>query len=481
MRILKTLLLAGGGALALSACVAGPNYSLPATPASAAGTFIGSASTAVTSEPVQGDWWRLYQDPVLDRLVAEALTANTDLRVALANIERARALLRETRSERLPQTSIDAGANYSRTPVDQRAPGAPAEDSNFDAGLSVSYELDLAGRVRRSIEASRADADEAQAAGDAVRVAVVAETARAYADASSAAERIAVAERTLELLDRTVSLADKRFSAGRTSRLDVARVAALRAQQLATIPPLRAERDAALFRLAFLTGRAPADLPPEVGQRAATLRLTRPLPVGDGRALLSRRPDVRQAERHLAAETARIGVATADLYPRITLGGSAGSTSNSIGDILGGGPLRWLAGSLISWAFPNLEGPRARVAQAQASAKGALASFDGTVLKALQETETGLSAYAHRLERQRALRQAVDQARIAARITRAQLREGTVDSLAVLDAERTLAGAEADLALADAQVTEAQIDLFRALGGGWQGSPLQAQLPPSST
>lgn len=468
MQMIKTFLLAGTGALTLSACVAGPNYEKPAASPSAEGAFIGSASPAVTSAPVQGDWWRLYQDPVLDRLVGEALTANTDLRVALANVERARAMLRETRAQRLPSTSVDAGANYSRTPAQQRAPGMAQENWSFDAGLSLSYELDLAGRVRRSIEAARADADETQAAADAVRVAVVAETARAYADASSAAERIAVAERTLSLLDQTVTLSEKRFQAGRTSRLDVAQVSALRGQQLATIPPLRAQRDAALFRLAFLTGRAPADLPPEVGQRAATLRLTHPLPVGDGRALLSRRPDVRQAERRLAAETARIGVATAELYPKITLGGSVGSTGPSIGDMFGGGPFRWLAGSLISWAFPNMEAPRARIAQAQASTKGALAGFDGTVLKALQETETALSAYAQTLNRQQALRGASEQARIAARITRAQLREGRVDSLTVLDSERTLAGTEADLAQADAQVAEAQIDLFRSLGGGWQ-------------
>ena len=480
MQTFRTALVLGVGALALSACVAGPNYAKPGTPPSADREFIGSSSPAVVARPVPGDWWRLYQDPVLDRLVGEALAANADLRVALANYERARALLRETRADRLPQTSIGAGANYGRTPTGQRAPGAPAEDWSFDAGLSVSYELDLAGRVRRSIEAARADADEAQAATDAVRVAIVAETARAYADASSAAERITVAERTLGLLDKTSELAEKRFQAGRTSRLDVARVLTLRNQQLATIPPLRAQRDAALFRLAFLTGRAPADLPPEVGQRAATLRLQRPLPVGDGRALLSRRPDVRQAERKLAAETARIGVATAELYPQITLGGSTGSTGNAIGDMFGGGPFRWLAGSLVKWAFPNMDGSRARVAQAQASTKAALAGFDGTVLRALQETETALSAYARGLDRQQALKAASEQARAAARITRAQLREGRVDSLAVLDAERTLAGAEADLAQADAQVAEAQIDLFRALGGGWQQDANAAQAPPRS-
>lgn len=468
MHSLRSILLLTAGSLSLAACAAGPDYARPKVSPAAEQAFLGTASPAVLSQAPQGDWWRLYQDPVLDSLVADALHANTDLRVALANVERARALLRESRSGALPQTSVDAGAAYGRDPASQRPVDAKREDWGFDAGLSVAYEIDLAGRVHRSIEASRADADAAQAAADAVRVAVVAETARAYADASSAAERIGVAVRTLDLLEQTVTLTQKRFEAGRTDRLDVSRALALQHQQEATIPLLQAQRDGALFRLAFLTGRAPADLPPEVGQRTATLRLDQPIPVGDGRTLLARRPDVREAERKLAAETARIGVATAELYPSISLGGSVGSTGNSLGDMFGAGPLRWLLGPLISWTFPNMEGGRAKVAQAEASTKAALASFDGTVLQALQETETALSAYSHSLERQGRLAAAAEQARVAARITRAQLREGRADFLVVLDAERTLAGAEADLAEADAQVTTAQIVLFRALGGGWQ-------------
>ena len=468
MHSLRSTLLLAAGSLTLAACAAGPDYARPQVTPAAEQAFIGAKSPAVLSEAPQGDWWRLYQDPVLDSLVADALSANTDLRVALANVERARAMVRESRSEALPQTTIDAGTTYRRLPAIQRPPGIEQEDWNIDGGFSMNYEIDLAGRVRRTIEASRADADAAQAAADAMRVAVVAETTRAYADASSAGERIAVAERTLALLEQTSTLTAKRFEAGRTSRLDASRALALQHQQHATIPPLRAQRDAALFRLAFLTGRVPADLPPAVGQRAATLRLEHPVPVGDGRALLARRPDVREAERKLAAETARVGVATAELYPRISLGGSVGSTGNSFGDLFGGGPLRWLLGPLISWNFPNMEGGRARVAQAEASTKAALATFDGTVLQALQETETALSAYSHALERQHRLGDATEQARVAARISRAQLREGRADFLAVLDAERTLAGAEADLAQADAEVTTTQIAVFRALGGGWQ-------------
>ncbi|MBO9377500.1 efflux transporter outer membrane subunit [Sphingomonas histidinilytica] len=464
--MLRKLLLAGSALLTVAA--AGPNYVRPADPAGADGPFIKAPAAPVTQAEPDQAWWRLYQDPVLDRLIADAFAANTDLRIAVANLDKARALLRESRAGRLPQTDVSAGANYGRLPATKRPAGAQREDWSFDAGLSVSYEVDLFGRVGRSIEAARGDAQAAEAARDAVKVAIAAETARAYADASSAVERLAVAERTLGLLDQVVDLTAKRFEAGRTSKLDLSRASALREQQRATLSPLRAQRDAALFRLATLTGRTPAELPPEVGARTLTLRLDRPIPVGDGRGLLARRPDIREAERRLAAETARIGIATADLYPRISLGGSVGSTGPSLGDMFGGGPLRWLLGPLLSWNFPNQEVGRAKIAQAKASTRAALAGFDGTVLRALEETETALSAYGHELERREALREAAAQAQTAATISRAQLREGRVDFLTVLDAERTSASADADLAESDARVTNAQVDLFRALGGGWQ-------------
>lgn len=454
--------------LALAACAVGPDYVASQPKPAAAGAFVAATSLAFTAAEPVGEWWRLYQDSILDRLIADALTHNTDLRVATANLSRARALLRESRAGRLPQTEMGAGANYARLPASQIAPGADRTDPSFDVGLDISYELDLFSRVGRSIEAARGDADAAAAARDAVRVVVVADTARAYADAAAAAERLQVAERSVTLIEQTLNVTTKRFEAGRGTRLDVARVASLGAQQRATLPPLRAERDGALFRLAVLTGRAPAELPPAAGARQTILRLDQAIPVGDGRALIARRPDVREAERRLAAETARVGVATADLYPRISFGGSVGATGPSLGDLFAGGPFRWLLGSLINWSFPNQEANRARVEQSKASAAAALAQFDGTVLRALEETETALSAYAHELDRRIALNTARDQAATAARLARLQLREGKIDSLAVLDAERSLAQAEADLALSDERIASDQIDLFRALGGGWQ-------------
>lgn len=468
MTILKTVLL-GASLLALAACTVGPDFVASAPPPAAAGPFVAAASPAFNTGQPAGDWWRLYDDPVLDTLVADALAHNTDLRVATANLARARAVLGESRSARLPQTRASASGNYGRASEGAVPSGADRLGESYDVGLEVSYEVDLFGRVRRSIEAARADAGAFEAARDAVRVAVVAETARAYADASAAAARLAVAEHSVALIDQTLAVTTKRYDAGRGTRLDVARVASLRDQQRAAVPAIRAERDAALFRLATLTGRAPSALPPEAAARQTVLRLDQAIPVGDGRALIARRPDVREAERQLAAATARIGVATADLYPSINLGGSVGATGASLGDLFSGGPFRWLLGSLIDWSFPNQQAPRARIAQAEATSAAALANFDGVLLNALRETETALSAYAHELDRRIALNDASEQAGIAARLARIQLREGKISSIELLDAERSLADTQAELALSESRIATAQVDLFRALGGGWQG------------
>jgi NodT family efflux transporter outer membrane factor (OMF) lipoprotein len=459
-------MMAAVSALALSACAAGPNYTAPAHPQTASGAFL-STSPAVSVAPVQGDWWRLYNDPVLDRLVTQALAANTDIRVAVARIERARATLRSATSDRLPQGTASAGANYGRLSQGQRPIGTAREDWQVDAGLSVSYEVDLFGRVRRNVEAARGDVAAAEADEEAVRVIVAADTARAYADAVSSAERLAVAEHIVALLDQSIDLTQRRRGVGLATRLDVARIAALRNQRQADVPALAAQRDAALFRLATLIGKTPAELPAEARARQTTLRLDQPIPVGDGAALLARRPDVRAAERRLAASTARIGVATADLYPRISLGTSGGSTGNDFGNIFGAGPLRWLVGGLINWTV-NPAPARARIAGAEADSRAALATFDGTVLTALQETETALSAYGRALERRTALQAAHDEAEAVVRIARARQTEGDINSLDLLDAERTFADAQAALATADAAIAEAQVNLFRALGGGWQ-------------
>jgi NodT family efflux transporter outer membrane factor (OMF) lipoprotein len=467
-----------GAAVLLSACTTvGPEPRPPMIPLTAAAPFAGAAGEPFSRAPARDDWWRLYRDPALDRLVAEALARNTDLAVAAANLAQARALLLETRSQRYPSTATGGSARYGRGSAAAIGQDEPLDDgSAFDVGLDAAYELDLVGRIRRSLQAATADVEAADAARDAVRVTVAAETARAYAEACASARQLAVGRRTLELQQQSSSLAARTFRAGRGTRLDVARVEALQAQTRASLPGFEAQRRGALFRLSVFTGRPPAETSAEASNCSAMPDLIAPIPVGEGAGMLARRPDVRQAERRLAAATARIGVATATLYPSVTLGGSLGLTSQNLGDLASTSAFRWSLGPLISWSYPNRRLARARIVQAEAAAAGALAGFDGTVLAALLEAETALVRYAGELDRRTALLEARDLNAEAVRLAQIRNRAGADGFLPVLDAERSLAASEATLAASEALLVDLQIGVFKALAGAWTGDMAVASL-----
>ena len=470
---LRFLTATAGASLLLASCAVGPKAPDATLPPPASGAFIGSQSAAVSPEAARDDWWRLYDDATLDGLIRQALAENNELEAAAANLRRVRAALGEARVGRFPSTTTSAAVTRgqrSAATVDGLPPGAEADQTDtYDVGLDVSYEVDLFGRVESTIRAARADADAAEAALNVVRVTVAAETARAYADACSSNAQIAVAERTIQLQSSTVDLTRRLLDAGSGNGLDVSRARAALETTRASLPPLRAQRDGALFRLATLTGRTPAEASEAARACQTPPRLSRPIPVGDGAQLLARRPDVRQAERNLAAAAARVNVATADLFPRITLGGSLGATAPEADGLGDSENFRFSVGPLISWSFPNVFAARARIEQASAGSDAALATFDQTVLVALQETETALANYANELDRRSALRSARDQAANAARLSRLRFDAGADSFLTVLDAERTLAAADAQLAASDALVTTYQIALFKALAGGWSG------------
>lgn len=450
-------------ATALSACAVGPNYQVPPPVAAGQGAFIAAEPTVATPDAPAGEWWKLFQDPTVDALVQEALVANKDIAVASANLSRVRAVLSETRSGLLPSTTVSASGQRVR---DQNLlTGRYGENDHYAAGFDMSYEVDLFGRVRRSLEANRADTDAAQAALDVVRISVAAETARAYADVCAAGAQIAVTKRTIALQQETYDLTARQLDAGRGTALDTSSAATQLETSKAVLPPLEAQRAAALFRLALLLGKAPSQAPAAVANCAVVPQVRQLIPVGDGSAMLARRPDVRQAERELAAATARIGVATAALYPSVTIGGAISTSGLETGDL--GDDFRFNVGPLISWNFPNIGAARARVNQAGASAEGALALFEKANLTALQETETALNAYARELDRRAALKRARDQGATAVRLARLRYEAGSDSFLTVLVVERNLATLEAQLALSDAQVTTNQIALFKALGGGW--------------
>ncbi|MBV7485858.1 efflux transporter outer membrane subunit [Bordetella sp. BOR01] len=466
--------------LALAGCAAvGPDYHVPENAAvnrpTASAGFLQARETAFRQDAVPGTWWRLYQDPALDALIGQALQANTDLRIAAANLQRAQAATREARGQQQPTVGVNASPTFGHASgVQAGAPDTrPTDRWSYSSGISVAYQVDLFGQIRRAIEAASGDEQAAQAAYDAARVTVAAETAHAYADICAAGMELASARHSVDLQRDSLDAVQQLQQAGRGTVLDVTRARSQLEQLQAELPPFQASQRTALYRLAALTGHTPADMSATLLDCAHPPRLAQPIPVGDGAALLRRRPDIRQAERALAAATARIGVATADLYPTVTLGLSGGSAGPA--SIVGErGTFSWSVGPLISWTLPNTGAAQARIAQAQAGAGAALARFDATVLGALRETESALVTYARQLDRDAALQAARDQSALAASQAEQLFRAGKTDYLTMLDAQRTLASNESALAASQAALSTDQIALFLALGGGWQDPPAAA-------
>jgi NodT family efflux transporter outer membrane factor (OMF) lipoprotein len=456
-----------------AACTLGPDYAPPSVPDGASTAFVSvdpAAEAGAGVADLPDDWWRLYRDPLLDRLLEEALSANTDLAAAEANLAAATSVLEGVRAGQYPTTTVAIGGLYGRDATTDEILGLDKHRSKstwlFEDVLNASYEIDLFGRVRRSIEASRDDAEAAAAARDTLRVTVAAETTRAYAQICALGREIEVARHSLAVVSHEADITVQRRKTGASSDFDVARAQGLEAQIRADIPPLAGERRAALFELAALLGRTPANAPAAETCVAAP-RLVQLIPVGDGTALLKRRPDIRAADRRLAAATARIGVATADLYPRVSLVGLYGGAAATPSDLASGNGLTWGIGPSISWSFPNMAAPIARVHEAKAEAGAALSNFDSIVLTALKETEQSLAAYSAALERRQALDVSQRKAHEAFEQAHDQLAAGSLSYLDLLTTEQALVAADAAVAASDADLIQDQIAIFKALGGGW--------------
>ncbi len=468
-------------ALTLGACAVGPNYHTPVTPPTAQGAFVSGDATTSTNQPLPADWWKLYNDPALDALVEQALTENRDLKVAAANLAKAVAVLQEARAGRFPSTEINAGVSYgqsSTTDLVASLKNLEARPSTgFDGAFAVSYDFDLFGRIRRTIQAARADAESVAAAEDLARVNIAAETTRAYADACAFGQEVDIAHQSVAVVQNVYDLTVRQRDLGARSDFEVASAGAILDQARAAVPTLEGQQRSALYELAVLTGKPPA----EISQAAAACMkppvLSQLLPTGDGAALLKRRPDVRAAERTLAADTARIGVATANLYPTVSLGANVGTAGSSFNQLSQNNNTSFGVGPLISWSFPNVLVARARIKQARAQDSADLAQFDSTVLTALKEVEQALTTYNSELKRNAALKSARDNSERAATLAKVQLDNGAISFPDYLQTERLLVQAEADLAQSDQMVIEDQLAVFKTLGGGWEQAPELKPLP----
>lgn len=445
---LAALIMAGG-------CATHPT-TVPAASVTAAGPFQ-ETGNAIGATPVPGDWWRLFDDPVLNRHVERALAANTDIRAARANLEAARAAARQAQGAQGIATVLESGVGPDKANTQPSTSSVPK--TSYEAGFTVAYEVDLFGRLSGATRVARADADAAQATLEAARVTVVADTVNAYVDMCAAQRDHDLLQAQVDTAAQHRELIASQLRLGEVSPLELARATAALEAARAGLPGLEAEQRRALYTLAALQGLSPVEAASLDSECRTLPHIASPLPVGDGAALLARRPDVRAAERKLAAATARTDIATADLYPRIRLGASAGEIGSGFDAFLT---------PLITWNFPNQSVERAKISAAKGAADAALARFDGVILNALRETETALAAYQSELRRHASLQSALAESDKAFTRAQSRYRLGEDSYLWVLDAQTARNNAERDLASSEIRIVRSQIALFKALGGGWQ-------------
>ena len=452
----------------LSGCAVGPNYKPPQT--SVANSFANTpTNTPSADETMLATWWKGFNDPKLDGLVDRAAAHNLDLRIAMANLKEARSLRRFITYDLAP--TVQANAGYENTLL-SKAVAFPGESRGarefelYEASFDAAWELDLFGRVRRSVQAANAQLGSVEATRLDVLVSVIAEVARNYFELCGLQNQLAVARRNADVQTETLKITQSRLDGGRGTDFDVSRSRSLLNLTLSTIPPLEAGIRKTIYRIAVLTGQQPTALTTELSTPEPLPSAMPAIIVGDPAALLRRRPDIRAAERSLAAATARVGVATADLFPRVTFIGSVGFQADSFAGLGKSGADTWNFGPRITWAALDLGRVQARIKAADARTEASLAFYERTVLTALEETEGALVDFAQEQSRQQFLFTSAQASQNAANLAHQRYEGGITDFLSVLDAERTLLEAQDRLAASQTRTATAFVAIYKALGGG---------------
>ena len=458
--LIFTLLLSSG-------CVVGPEYTKPdihVTP-----EFTTEDDTLYSTASTEVEWWHKLQDDILDQLINQAISNNHDLRIAQANVNAARALLGEGRYEKYPIVTTEGSVTREESSK-ARANSAAGANTFYDASLDASWELDFFGRVKRSIEALTADVETATANQRNVYVTVTAEVARTYLELRGTQYRLQVAKDNAENQLGTYDMTRSITEGGMGTNLDIVRAQAQLESTRASIPVLETDIMSSIHRLSVLVGEQPRTLQSLLSTPKSLPAIPALLNIGQPAELLRRRPDIQSAERSLAAATARIGVATADLFPRVSLTGSVGYVAKTLSG-LGDSDYRTTSfGPFLSWPAFDLGRVRARIRAADATAVGALASYEKTVLTALEETENALVRFSNARQRQAHLQIAATASNEAIELAKARYSNGIDSFLNVLDAERQLLELQDQLAQSKTETGLALVALYKALGGGWENA-----------
>jgi multidrug efflux system outer membrane protein len=455
-------------AILLSACAVGPDYKSPVT--NDGSTFANAAHSEFSDRNIEVDWWKLFNDGDLIGLVDQTVQHNRDLQAASANLREARALYLEAGLNLAP--AVTSHANYT----EQRRSAAafnnravfPRGLQLYNIGFDAFWELDFFGRVRRDIEASSDEVEAQEARLRDLKVSLIAEVARNYFELRGLQNQLGVAKKNAENQTQTLELTRVRLEVGRGTELDTSRAAAQLDSTRASIPPLEYAIQQAIHRLSVLTGQLPGALTQKLSQSAPLPQLPGTIQIGRPAELLRRRPDIRIAERTLAASTARIGVATADLFPRVTFVGTIAFEASTLSGLGAAGSDAFSAGPRISWAAFDLGRVYARIKAADANAEASLAQYEQTVLNALEETENALVNYNRERARRELLASAAQASKKAQELAHLRFNEGVSDFLTVLDTELRLLQDQDRLAQSETATATALAALYKALGGGWE-------------
>lgn len=456
-------------ALILAGCAAvGPNYSPPSLPSSQFPTSFGEPTAGLGSGAVEVAWWRAFDDPALTTLIQRALKANHDIGIAAARLEEAKALLGESRQGFFPYGGAALDHENRRRSEVETPPGQPRQIETYRVALDASWEVDLFGRVRRSVEAAQAHAGSREALLRGVQAGVASAVAATWFELRGIEAELAVAADISQSQRESLGLVERLVRAGSATEFDRLRAeASLRHVEVA-VPELERRRAAFANALAILLGETPQTFRPPAATPVHEPLAVRTIAVGDPAALLSRRADIAAAERTLAAATARIGVETAGLYPEIQVQGSIGFVAGSLDAMSGAGVLSSLLGPAIRWSMLDTGRVRARIAASEARAKEALIVYDQTVLRALQEIDDAFKAYgaAGSTLALRLLESAAN--RETARLARERFSAGEGIYLDVLEAERSDFASRRALAVVRSTQRLAVVSIYKALGGGWE-------------
>ncbi|RJP47100.1 MAG: efflux transporter outer membrane subunit [Desulfobacteraceae bacterium] len=457
--------------LALAGCAAvGPDYFPPRmeVPAELAGEVKLTAFDVAVEADDPARWWTAFDDPVLTEIIERAVSENQDMKKALARLNEARARRGLRRAEFYP--GLDASAAATRS----RSGGANDSREYYSAGFDAGWEIDVFGGVRRSVAAADADLEAVEAGLGDVRVSLAAETALNYVEVRTLQARLKTADENLAAQTETSDLVGFRLEAGLTNELAFHQARYQLESTRSQIPALLAALDAAKNRLAILTGRPPGAIDDLLAHPQEVLTAPHLALSGIPADTLRRRPDIRRAERELAAQTERIGVASADLYPRFTLSGAIGFESVDAGDLITADSRFWHIGPGVSWKVFDAGAVRRNIDIQSALQEQYLAAYEQTVLSALEEVKNAMTAYTQDRIRQESLRQAVDAARSAEALAREYYLSGMADFSDVLDAQRAVFSFENQLAENRGAVAGDLIRLYKALGGGWTPAGLQS-------